>query len=289
MKVAFIGLGIMGSRMAQNLLKNNVDVTVYNKTISKAEELVKHGGKVAKNIADCVSDKDVVFTMLSTPEIVEEVAFGTAGFVHYMSKNAIWADCTTVNPSFSREMATKSLNANIRFLDTPVAGSKLPAQNAELVFLIGGNENDYKEIEPLLNYMGKKNIHAGKNGQGSALKMLINSMLAQSMLVYSETLLLGEKLGFKSNFLLDTLPNLPVIAPFVKQKSEKIRLHDYEVEFPLEWMHKDLYLATKSAYEVNAPQLMANVAKELYGEAKANFLGRKDFSAIYKYLRKKFD
>lgn len=111
-------------------------------------------------------------------------------------------------------------------------------------------------------------------------------MLAQSMLVFSETVLLGEKMGLDKNFLLDTLPNLVVSAPFTKAKAESIKANDYEVQFPLELMHKDLHLACLTAYEENQALYLANVTKEIYANAKNSGLSRLDFSAIYQYLER---
>ena len=142
------------------------------------------------------------------------------------------------------------------------------------------------EIEPFLNFMGNKIMHIGETGKGTSFKMLVNSLLAQSMLIFSETILLGEKLGLSKDFLLNTLPNLVVSAPFTKAKAEMIRADNYEVQFPLEWMHKDLHLVALTAYENNQPLCLANIAKELYAKAKQSGLGREDFAAIYKFLNK---
>ncbi len=132
--------------------------------------------------------------------------------------------------------------------------------------------------------MGSQVVHVGERGKGAALKMLVNSLLAQSMLAFSETVLLGEKLGLKRDFLLDLLPNSAVCAPFIKAKAEMIRAGDYDVQFPLELMHKDLHLAALTAYENSRPLFSANAAKELFAAAKQCGLGRKDFAAIYEYL-----
>lgn len=282
MNITFIGLGIMGSRMAKNLLKSNYPVTIYNRSHEKTKALVEAGALAAPSLELAVKNAEVVFTMLSTPEVVEKLALGPDGFVRHMRLNAIWVDCSTVNPSFSRKIGKLVEASGIRFLDAPVAGTKAPAENAQLTFLAGGDAGSLAQVQPLLEHMGQKIIHAGPTGQGSALKMLVNSMLAQSMALFAETVHLGEALGFSRDYLLDTLPNFPVIAPFTKAKAEKIRKGDYEEEFPLEWMHKDLHLATLSAFENNVSLFMANLTKELYARAKEQGLGREDMSAIFK-------
>lgn len=286
MRTAFIGLGIMGSRMARNLLKNDVALTVFNRSIDPSRKLEKSGATVAKSCQEAVKDADVVFTMLSSPEVIDKMALSENGFISEMKDNAIWVDCSTVNPSFSEKECLIAKNNNIRFMDAPVAGTKPHAENAELVFYVGGELNDVNEIKHLLNFMGNKIVHVGDTGKGAAFKMLVNSLLAQSMLAFSEALLLGQKLGLSKDFLLDSLPNLTVSAPFTKAKAEMIRTDDYEAQFPLELMHKDLHLVALTAYENNQPLLSANLTKELYANAKRGGFGRKDFAAIYKFLSK---
>lgn len=288
MKVAFIGLGIMGSRMAKNLLKNGVKLTVYNRDSTKMKPFIELGAATASTARECVRDADVVFTMLSTPEVVRKVAFNDkTGFVEAMKPGAVWVDSTTVNPSFSQQCHEKSAKFGINFVDAPVAGSLQPAENAELVFLVGASNENLQKISPLLSYMGKKTIHAGTLGMGASLKMLVNMMLGESMLIFAETAKLGQALGFSEDFLLDTLPAFPVIAPFVKAKAERIKSGNYEAEFPLEWIQKDLHLASLSAYENESAIPYANLAKEIFAAAKAEGMHREDFSAIYKFLNKK--
>lgn len=286
MNVSFIGLGIMGSRMASNLLKENVDLTVWNRTIEKATELDSIGAKIVNTTEEAVTDADIVFTMLSTPNAVEEVAIDLVdGFIGYMKENAIWVDCSTVNPEFSVLCSEIARDADIRFIDAPVAGSLVPAEIGELVFLAGGADNDIDEVQDLLNIMGKKTIRCGENGKGTAMKLLVNSMLGASMAIFAETAKFGKALGFDEDFLLDTLPGFPVIAPFLKPKSEKIKSDDFSPEFPLEWMHKDLHLASNSAYENNVSIPNINLVKELFQNAKTMGLGREDLSAIYKSMK----
>lgn len=284
MKIAFIGLGIMGSRMAKNLLKNGVDLSVWNRSKEAEKDLVEGGAKSSSNVADTVKEADVVFSMLSTNDAVKSVFLKDENALASMNSGAIWVDCSTVNPSFSKEMSLEAESRNIRFVDAPVAGTKPHAENAELVFFVGSDVNTLSSIQPYLAMMGKKVMHLGAVGKGASFKMLVNLILAQSMIVFSETVLLGEKLGLDKQFLLDTIPNLVVSAPFTKFKSEMIKEDDYEVQFPLEWMHKDLHLATLTAYEHKQPLYLANAAKELYAKANRNGLGRLDFAAIHRLL-----
>lgn len=284
MNVTFIGLGIMGQRMAQNLLKGDVSLTVYNRSPEPAQALQEQGARMATSAAEAVREADVVFTMLASPEVVEKVALGAEGFLSAMRKNALWVDCSTVNPSFSIAASQAAAEHQVRFLDAPVAGTKPQAEQAELVFFVGGEQERLTEIEPLLDLMGKKVIHLRETGKGASFKMLVNALLAQSMILFSETVLLGEKMGLSRDFLLDTLPSLAVSAPFTKAKAEMIRNNDYEVQFPLELMYKDLHLAALTAYEHHQPLYLANLAKEFYAGATQNGLGREDFAAVHQFL-----
>ncbi len=288
MNVAFIGLGIMGSRMARNMLKHDeITLTVFNRSPEAMVPLKNAGARIANSARDAVADAEVVFTMLSAPEVVERVAFGDEGFIEAMNEGALWVNCSTVNPSYTRECAERSSARGVRFLDAPVAGTKMPAETGELTFLLGGESADIDEVRPLLDHMGQKVLHVGSAGQGSAFKMLVNALLAQSMLVYSETALLGEKLGFSRDFLMDTLPNLPVTAPFLKGKAGLIKAGDYEAQFPLELMLKDLQLLDVTAYEEKQPLFLAGLAKSIYAQANSAGHGRDDFSAVFEYLEKR--
>ncbi|MEM9829035.1 MAG: NAD(P)-dependent oxidoreductase [Bacteroidota bacterium] len=287
MRVAFIGLGIMGSRMARNLLKQEVELTVFNRSPEAVEQLVAAGAKPATSVAEAVTDADVVITMLSSPEVVYQVMLEPDGGLANMQTNALWVDCSTVNPSFSVQCQRLANSQNVRFMDAPVAGSKPQAERAELVFMVGGEKSDLSEVETLFGYMGKKTMHVGEVGKGASFKMLVNAMLAQSMVMFSETLLLGEKIGMDREFLLTALPNLPVTAPFVQFKTDMIRSGEYEAQFPLELMHKDLHLAAVTAYEHQQPLHLANLTKELYAGATQSGLGRSDFSAIHQFLSRK--
>lgn len=285
MNVAFIGLGIMGSRMARNLLKDqSLTLTVFNRSPEPARALEQAGARRAESAAAAVTNADVVYTMLTAPEVVEALAFGDQGFVKAMGRDTLWVNCSTVNPSYTRQCAEKARAAGIRFIDGPVAGTKMPAETGELTFLLGGEAADIDSVRPQLEQMGKKVLHVGPAGQGSAFKMLVNALLAQTMLVYSETALLGEKLGFSREFLMDTLPGLPVSAPFLKGKAGLIKDGHYEAQFPLELMHKDLHLLDLTAYEENQPLFMAGLAKAVYGRANAAGHGRDDFAAIFDFL-----
>ncbi len=287
MKVGFIGLGIMGSRMAANLLKEGYELKVYNRTKEKAEELIKNGAEWAQTAADAASEVDLLFTMLEKPEVVESLALGDQGFLNSLKKDALWVDSSTVNPSFSEKMSKHAEKKGIRFMDAPVSGSKKPAADAELTFLVGGHEKDFKEIKPVLLKMGKDAVHIGAAGKGSAMKIMINQLLGQSILAFAESLNLGMAMGIDKKTGMDILLKTPVTAPILDVFRSRIENNDYEPNFPLKHLQKDLHLFTETAYELSQPSPLTNAAKEVYGLAKHKNMADLDFTAIFKYLNEK--
>ncbi len=284
MKIGFIGLGIMGSRMALNLQKAGYELIVYNRTKSRAKALIDGGASWEDSPAEVAKESDILITMLSTPQIVRQVAEGEMGFLSQLATGRIWMDCSTVNPSFSREMAGKAQARGIRFVDAPVAGTKGPAEKGELVFLVGGEGEALETCQPLMEVMGKKTIPLGASGAGSSMKMLINLLLAQSMVAFSEAVALGKAMGLEEQTLLNVLLNVPVTAPFLAAVRPKLESGNYEANFPLQWAQKDIHLATLTAYELGIPMPSLNAAKEIFAGAKQAGLGEQDFSAIYHYL-----
>ncbi len=284
MKVGFVGLGIMGHSMAMNLIKNGYELTVYNRTKSKADALIKAGAKWADTPAQAAKDADIFFTMLGDPIAVRETALGENGFLTSLKKNSLWVDCTTVNPSFSKEMNDKAKEKGIRFMDAPVTGTKTPAQKGELSFYVGGDEGDLKEVEPLLKVMGKAINYMGKAGMGSSIKIIFNLMLGVNMAAFSEAFTLGQKLGIAKEKILDSMIGGISTPPFISYKRNKLETNTYETDFPLRWMLKDLQLDLKTAEEFKINLAVTNSASKVYSKAVNKGLGDLDFSAVYKYV-----
>ncbi len=288
MKIGFIGLGIMGSRMAANLQKKGHELVVYNRTKDKAKPLVDQGALWADSPAEVAKHVNILFTMLSKPDAVAETALlGKRSFIEHLIKGSLWVDCSTVNPSFSKLMANEAVERGIGFLDAPVAGSKGPAEQAQLLFYVGGAAADVERARPFLESMGKAVHHIGGHGMGSAMKMVNNIILGQAMTAFSEALAFGEALGIRKKAIFDTLASSPVTAPFLNMKRQKLEAGDYAAEFPLQWMHKDLHLAAETAFEINAAIPTTNVAKEIYTLAMRAGLANEDFTAVYKVVGEK--
>lgn len=286
MKIGFIGLGIMGSRMAANLQAAGHELVLYNRTAAKATPLVNKGAILKDSPSAVAEEVEMIITMLAHPSAVRTVALGTAGFLASLKAGAVWMDCSTVNPSFSKEMAQVANQRQVAFLDAPVAGSKNQAAAAQLVFFLGGEEKVVDKVTTLTAVMGKKSIHVGGNGMGSALKIVVNQQLATSMIAFGEGMALGESLGLSQSLLFDVLLGGPVVPPYLSFKRAKMEKEDYDVEFPLRWIQKDLQMASQTAYETGVAMPLTGISKDCYQMAMNAGRGELDFSSMYSFLKK---
>jgi 3-hydroxyisobutyrate dehydrogenase/glyoxylate/succinic semialdehyde reductase len=290
MKIGFIGLGTMGSRMAGNLLKRGYSLVVYNRTRAKADPLVAAGATWADSPAAVAEQVEIIFTMLARPDIVEEAALGKDGFLPHLAKGRLWVDSSTVDPSFSKRMASEARARGIRFLGAPVTGSKIPAEQAKLNFWVGGDAADLEACRPLLECMGSKIVHCGGQGMGASLKMVMNQLLGTELAAFAEGLVLGQSLGLSREVLFDALFNGAAAAPFVAVKRERIEAGNYaQADFALRLLQKDLELASESAYRSGVAMPLTNVTKEIYRLAIREGHGDEDISAVYGYLARSQD
>lgn len=289
MKLGFIGTGIMGEPMARNLLerflKEGVGLVVHNRSKGKASELIKGGAIWAETPGDVGEKADIIFTMLRDPDVVYETALGKDGLLEKMGEGKIWVDCSTVHPSFSEQMGAVAEGGKIRFIDGPVSGSLKPAEDGNLIFLLGGAEEDVESVRPFLECMGSRIIHAGPNGAGSSFKLVVNLIMGSVMAGFTEGLTLGESMGLNKEFLLDNLLGMPITPQVLAGKKEKFLNDEFSPEFPLELIHKDLHLVSNTAYQKGVTLPVSSTVKDLFGAAKMRGLGREDFSALYKHLK----
>jgi 3-hydroxyisobutyrate dehydrogenase-like beta-hydroxyacid dehydrogenase len=289
MNIAFIGLGIMGSRMAANLLAGGFSLTVHNRTRDKADALIAKGARWAESPREAAQGADVVITMLAHPEAVESAALGETGFLDAMASGAVWADCSTVHPGFSRRMAGEASARGVKFLDAPVAGTRQPAQDAQLVFWVGGDADAVETCRPAFEKMGRQVNHVGENGMGSSFKVVFNHMLAVTMLAFSEGVVLGESLGIARDALLTAMLGSAAVPPYLAGKRSRIESGEYEADFPLRWLQKDLQMVAEAAYETGTAMPLSNAAKEAYQLAVRAGYGDADMAAIYAFLRQNND
>jgi 3-hydroxyisobutyrate dehydrogenase-like beta-hydroxyacid dehydrogenase len=284
MTVGFIGLGIMGSRMAASLRAHGYNLIVFNRSRDAAEGLLRAGAKWGSTPTALAKQVDVLFTMLPTPEAVKASALDTDGFLHGLRPGSIWVNCGTVNPSFAREMAAVAQSKGIRYVDAPVTGSKDVAARGELLFMVGADAAELEVCQPLRHGMGRRVVHVGAVGLGSALKMVNNLLGAVAMAAFAEGAALGQALGVPRHIIFDTLIGSPMTAPMLSAKSTKIEQGNYDADFSLRWMQKDLHLASVSAYEAGVAMPVVNVTKEIYRLAMGEGLADLDFSAVYQLL-----
>jgi 3-hydroxyisobutyrate dehydrogenase-like beta-hydroxyacid dehydrogenase len=287
MKVGFVGTGIMGTRMAAHLLGHGHELRVHNRTRHRATSLVEAGALWAETAGEAAGSSEVLFTMLAHPESVETMALGPGGFLAAMQPGTLWVDCTTVKPTVSRKMASAAAGRHLRFLDAPVSGSKWQAERAELTFLVGGEPGDLASCRPLLDVMGQAVVHVGGHGMGSSMKVVINNLLGATMEAFSESMVLGEALGIAQETLFEVFLNGIVVPRFIALKREKLLQEDYEPEFPLRWIQKDLEMAGETAFELGVSMPVGNAAKEIYQLAVRRGLGELDISAIYAFLKER--
>jgi 3-hydroxyisobutyrate dehydrogenase/glyoxylate/succinic semialdehyde reductase len=288
MKIGFVGLGVMGSGMASNLLKKGQELVIYNRSRQKAEPLVSQGAIWAPTPAAVAKQVRVLITMLAKPSVVEEMALDKEiGFLRNLGENTLWIDCSTVNPSFSKRMAREAAQRKIRFLDAPVMGSRGPAEQGQLLFFIGGSKADIEEASPLFEAMGKAVFQVGGHGMGTSMKIVNNLMVAQAMVAFSEAVVLGLSLGIPKEMLFNTISSSPVFATVLAARRTKIETETFDPDFHLKWMHKDLQLAVDTAYETGVAMPVTNVVKEIYALAMRDGLGDQDVAAVYKVLSDK--
>lgn len=286
MQIGFVGTGIMGSQMARHLVEAGYSVVVHNRTSEKTAGLIEKGATWAGSPAAVAAQVDILFTMLAHPEAVEASAFGKDGFLEALRQGTCWVDCSTVHPSFARRMAREAKARSIHYMDAPVAGSKPQATAGQLVFLVGGSKEDVATCQPYFEVMGSKVVHVGEAGMGTALKVVVNYMLGTSMAAFAEGAALGQALGLSQETLFNMLIGGPVVPPYMVFKQPKMETGDYEAQFPLQWMQKDMHMAAVAAYESGAALPVGNSVKEVFRLAMQQGLGEQDFSALYQFFAK---
>lgn len=285
--IGFIGIGIMGSRMAGRLLAAGKTFVVNNRTKEKADPLIKKGAKWAASPRSVGEQADIVFTMLASPRAVDAVAYGEEGLLNGLKSGSLWIDSSTINPAHSIKLAKDAAEKGVRFLDAPVAGSAAPAEKGELIFFVGGSEQDVEEARPLLDIMGKDVQHKGPNGQGAAMKLVNNLMLGQTVAAFSEAVAFGESLGLDKEALIQSLLGGPTAAPILHFKQHKILDEDFEkADFKVTSIYKDMELAAEEAYAHDFALPISSTVKSLYGLLKQKGMGEYDFASLYKFLKK---
>ncbi len=283
-EVGFIGLGIMRTPMALNLIKAGYSVTAYNRTASKAEPVKQAGGKIVATPAEAVAKAEFVVSVVSDSAAMEEVVCGKGGGLETLRSGAVWIDSSTISPVVSVKLAGLMKEKGAGLLDAPMTGSKHGAEQGELLFMLGGEQETLDKAMPVLEVMGKKFIHLGGNGKGLSCKVAMNAILATQLQIFCEGILAATKAGVDPQQFLDVMQGSFARSHIVDFKAPFIFKGDFTPYFPLSLMHKDLSLALENAYANNVPMPTAAVVKELYGAAKAQGKGDLDYAAVITML-----
>jgi 3-hydroxyisobutyrate dehydrogenase/glyoxylate/succinic semialdehyde reductase len=283
--IGFIGTGLMGGRIARRLLDAGHRMVVYNRTAEKAQELLDAGATWGASPRGVAKEADVVWTMLSTPPVVEAIATEKDGFLDSMRAGAMWIDSSTVGPACSRRMAKSAKARGVRFLDAPVSGSTGAAETGQLLFLVGGDPEDVEAARPLLLAAGRKIIHAGEEGKGSALKLVFNQLLGTALLGAAEAVLLGAAMELDRDELFRALEDCGALpTPLRDRIRSSVAEGAHDPGFPLEWIEKDLRLAEESADAAGVVLPMTNAAATTYGLARIHGWDRHSITAVYEFL-----
>lgn len=283
-KVGFIGLGIMGQPMAANILKAGYELMVYNRTSEKTAELAEAGAMVAATPADLTAWADVIIFMLTGPEAVDAMIYGEKGILSAQSPGKIVINMSTVSPTYSRLLKSCLEPAGFLFMDAPVSGSKIPAIEGSLIILAGGDRELVNKLEPLLLSMGQKVIYCGATGQGAAMKMTVNLLLAVMMEGLCESLNMAQKLGLETGMVLNTILAGPLGCGLFNLKKSMLQQDEYPVQFPLKHMAKDLRFVLQTADEAGASIPAGHAVFQLYRQGISLGNGELDFAAVKKNL-----
>lgn len=286
-RVGFLGLGIMGSPMAQNLIKSGCDVTVWNRTKSKCDPLIDLGAKYKSSPGEVAASCDVTFAMLADPESAMDVACGEHGAASGMSPGKGYVDISTVDGPTSKLINGQIKETGALFLEAPVSGSKKPAEDGQLIFLTAGDKSLYDQVSPYLDIMGKSRFYLGDVGNGAAMKLVVNMIMGSMMTSFAEGLLLGEKVGLDPTVIVEVISQGAISAPMFSMKGPSMVQSKYPTAFPLKHQQKDMRLALGLAESVSQPTPIAAAANELYKVAKSHGLSDHDFSAVIEALKVK--
>jgi len=285
-KIGLIGLGLMGRPMGLNLLKAGYPLTVWNRTASHAEALVAAGAKLAKSPREAAASADVLLSIVSDPPALEEVLWSKDGALSGLQRGSIYIDSSTVSPALARKISAACAERGARFLDAPVTGGTWGAEKGELVFMVGGDAETLKQIEPILGVMGKRWFHLGPNGAGQIIKLAMNMILALQVDALAEALALATGAGVQGEKLVEVMQSSMARAPVLDVKAPLLLKGEYPPSFPLRLMHKDLGLALDLANQIGVPLPATAAARETYSAVKGAAKEDLDYAGVMKFWKK---
>jgi 3-hydroxyisobutyrate dehydrogenase-like beta-hydroxyacid dehydrogenase len=289
-RIGWIGLGLMGRPMGMNLVKAGYPLTVWNRTASRASELVAAGATLANSPKEVAAGSDVLITMVSDPPALEGVLWGTGGqdtgALAALKSGSLYIDSSTVSPDLARKIASACAARGVRFLDAPVTGGDWGAKKGELVFMVGGDEETLKDAEPILGVLGKRWFHLGPHGAGQTIKLAMNLILALQVDALAEALALVTGAGLKGENLVEVLQSSMARSGVLDVKAPNLLKGEYVPSFPLRLMHKDLGLALDLANQLGVALPSTAAARETYNYVKGAAKEDLDYSAVMKFWRR---
>jgi 2-hydroxy-3-oxopropionate reductase len=276
--VGFVGLGIMGKPMAENLIEAGYDLFVYNRTREKSEEL--EGAQVAGSPKKVAEQSDIIITMLPDSPQVEEVLAGEDGVFEDVKDGALIVDMSTISPVVTEELSEKAREHGASMLDAPVSGGDVGAIDGTLSIMVGGSEEDFERARPLFEVMGDTVTHVGPVGTGQVVKAANQIVVALTIEAVSEALVLGSKGGVAPEKILDVLGGGLAGNKVMEVKREKMLDHSFDPGFKVELHHKDLGIALAAGREYGVTLPVTAVVEQMLQDLITNGRGDRDHSAL---------
>jgi 3-hydroxyisobutyrate dehydrogenase-like beta-hydroxyacid dehydrogenase len=281
--LGFIGLGNMGRRIAQRLLDHGYQLFVYDRDISKANPLATQGAVVAKNILELARSADVILSCVTNDEAVRAVHKGAEGVFAGARSGTVVLEMSTISPETSRELQTTGTEFGVEVLDVAISGSTPAAEAGILTLLIGGDRELFRAAEPIFQAVAKQYFFLGGSGSGTAMKLVVNTLLGVGMQAIAEAVVLGERVGLDRQRLLEVLSKTAVIAPAHKGKLARMANNDYSPQFPIRLMNKDFQIILNAAAEMHLPMPATEAAFYVNAEELAH-QDEEDFSAVLRRM-----
>jgi 3-hydroxyisobutyrate dehydrogenase-like beta-hydroxyacid dehydrogenase len=283
-KLGFVGLGTMGGNMVSRLLDKGHTVTGYNRTRSKAQWLLDRGMLWADSPREVAAASDATFTMVTNAAALAAVTEGPDGLLAGMSAGKFHIDMSTVSPAVSRALAAKIRQTGADMVDAPVSGSVITLQEGKLSVMVGGRQETFERLRPLLLDIGPKVTHVGDNGLALAMKIAVNLSLAVQMLAFSEGVLLAEKSGIPRDVAVDVLTHSAVASPMIQYRGPFVLQQPAEAWFDVNMMQKDMLLAMDLGRQLNVPVPTTAVANEFLTAARGMGWEKLDFAVVFDVL-----
>jgi 3-hydroxyisobutyrate dehydrogenase len=280
-RIGFVGLGVMGAGMASRLAESGYDVTVYNRTRSKAEEVAELGATVADSPADAARDAEVVMMSLADQNVVEKIVFGDDGVASSLPSGSYLVDMSTVPPPFARELAERAKAEGQKALDACVLGAPFHARSGELRVMVGGEQADFEALQGIFETIGKDVTYLGGNGMGASMKLVLNMLMGVQMPALAEAVVFGERSGLPRDKILEMIAQSGYSSPVMAFRCMLMGQRAFEnASFKLSLMRKDMMLVLDECKEMSVPLPVSETAYSMLTAAKQQGLGDLDVAAI---------